>query len=200
MRLLVETAIESGLRWGELTELRVKDIDLDTGVLTVSRVVVQLKAKIRPDGRRFIVKDYPKDRKWRRLRVASHLVTKLREHIVRLGLGPDDLIFALRQPPEARRRTSYPPRCSRRDGAERARAPLPAWDHDCGCTGQVPLCARQERDCRLSGHATRRGEGRASAARTVDTNGHIGNDWFRANVWRKALVTANLGFHVTPHG
>jgi thioredoxin reductase (NADPH) len=27
--------------------LRVKDIDLDTGVLTVSRVVVQLKAKMR---------------------------------------------------------------------------------------------------------------------------------------------------------
>jgi integrase len=26
-QLLVETAIESGLRWGELTELRVKDID-----------------------------------------------------------------------------------------------------------------------------------------------------------------------------
>jgi integrase len=28
MRLLVETDIESGLRWGELTELRVRDLDL----------------------------------------------------------------------------------------------------------------------------------------------------------------------------
>ena len=48
MRLLVETDIESGLRWGELTELRVKDLDRRTGVLTISRVVVHLKAKERP--------------------------------------------------------------------------------------------------------------------------------------------------------
>jgi integrase len=34
MRLLVETEVESGLRWGELTELRVKDLDLTTGVVT----------------------------------------------------------------------------------------------------------------------------------------------------------------------
>ncbi len=35
-RLLVETAIDSGLRWGELTELRGKDLDPATGILTVS--------------------------------------------------------------------------------------------------------------------------------------------------------------------
>src|SRR4051794_11710309 len=38
MRLLVETDIESGLRWGELTELRPKDLDPVTGVVTVARV------------------------------------------------------------------------------------------------------------------------------------------------------------------
>jgi hypothetical protein len=38
MRLLVETNIESGLRWGELTELRVKDVDFATGIVTASRV------------------------------------------------------------------------------------------------------------------------------------------------------------------
>jgi integrase len=34
MRLLVETDIESGLRWGELTELRPRDLDLITGAMT----------------------------------------------------------------------------------------------------------------------------------------------------------------------
>ena len=48
MRLLVETDIESGLRWGELTELRVKDLDRRTGIFTITRVVVELKAKDRP--------------------------------------------------------------------------------------------------------------------------------------------------------
>jgi hypothetical protein len=42
MKLLVETSVESGLRWGELTELRPRDLDLRTGVLTVSRVAVEL--------------------------------------------------------------------------------------------------------------------------------------------------------------
>ena len=45
MKLLAETDIESGLRLGgELTELRPRDIDFGTGVLTVSRVVVELYA------------------------------------------------------------------------------------------------------------------------------------------------------------
>jgi integrase len=41
MRLLLETDIETGLRWGELTELRPHDVDLDARVVTVSRVVVR---------------------------------------------------------------------------------------------------------------------------------------------------------------
>lgn len=61
MQLLVETAIESGLRWGELTELRPKDLDLRSGVLTISRAVVELKSRERV-GPRFIVKDYPRTR------------------------------------------------------------------------------------------------------------------------------------------
>jgi hypothetical protein len=46
----VETDIESGLRWGELTELRVKDLDFDTQLLTVSRAVVELTPKHHPGG------------------------------------------------------------------------------------------------------------------------------------------------------
>ena len=35
---------------------------------------------------------------------------------------------------------------------------------------------------------------------TVDTDEHIGRSWFRKAIWLPALETANLGFHVTPHG
>jgi site-specific recombinase XerD len=35
--------------------------------------------------------------------------------------------------------------------------------------------------------------------RQVDTDGHIGRDWFRRNVWLKALEIAQLGFRVTPN-
>ena len=50
-RLLVETDIETGLRWGELTELRPADLDTSTRVLTVSRVVVEIDAEVPPRRR-----------------------------------------------------------------------------------------------------------------------------------------------------
>jgi integrase len=46
-QLLVETAIESGLRWGELTELRVRDLDISTRMLTVSRKVMRVSPAAR---------------------------------------------------------------------------------------------------------------------------------------------------------
>ena len=49
-RLLVETDIESGLRWGELTELRPRDLDPVTRILTVSRAVVEIPRDEHPAG------------------------------------------------------------------------------------------------------------------------------------------------------
>ncbi|HWG65157.1 MAG TPA: site-specific integrase, partial [Streptosporangiaceae bacterium] len=60
-RLLVETDIESALRSGELTELRVRGLDLVTSILAVSRAVVEVPSEEHPSGGRFLVKDYPKD-------------------------------------------------------------------------------------------------------------------------------------------
>ena len=47
-RLLVETAIDSGLRWGELTERRGLDLDAASRILTVTRAVVQVDPKFHP--------------------------------------------------------------------------------------------------------------------------------------------------------
>jgi integrase len=59
-RLLVETDIDSGMRWGELTELRVKDFDFAAHLVTVSRAVVQINMRFHPTGGRFLVKEYPR--------------------------------------------------------------------------------------------------------------------------------------------
>ncbi|MGB6455228.1 MAG: hypothetical protein WBH47_12175 [Streptosporangiaceae bacterium] len=50
IRLLVATAVESGLRWGELTELRVRDLGFGTQILTVSRKVIEVNRKFQPEG------------------------------------------------------------------------------------------------------------------------------------------------------
>ncbi|HEY5356974.1 MAG TPA: site-specific integrase [Streptosporangiaceae bacterium] len=95
MKLLAETDIESGLRWGELTELRPRDVDFGTGVLTVSRVVVELSPRFHPEGGRFLIKDYPKDQEHRRLKLSAQIVAKIEADIRERGLGEDDLLFAM---------------------------------------------------------------------------------------------------------
>src|SRR5580658_1598566 len=76
-QLLVETAIESGLRWGELAELRVSDLDFLTRMLTVSRKVIELNSEFHPDGDRFLVRRYPKDKESRTLKLSTQITAKL---------------------------------------------------------------------------------------------------------------------------
>jgi len=90
--LLVETAIESGLRWGELTELRPADLDLLTRMLTVSRAVIHTRTP--GEGTTiFAVKDYPKDKEYRRLKLSPAVCAAIADHIARHALTRTDLLF-----------------------------------------------------------------------------------------------------------
>jgi integrase len=204
MRLLVETDIESGLRWGELTELRPKDIDLSSGLLTVSRCVVQLTAKNRPDGIRFVVKAYPKDKEWRQLRLAPHLLPKLREHIHAAGIGRDDLLFPMPEHEGPRRRTrpeALPDPATL--GMTEPNGKGRSYPHGTTSAYGAGACRCQHcRDSVAAYRASRRAAGKddPGTPKTVDTDGHIGRGWFRKTIWMKALAAADLGFHVTPHG
>jgi integrase len=202
MQLLVETDIETGLRWGELTELRVKDFDLVTGMLTVSRVVVELNPKFHPEGRRFLVKDYPKDKEWRELRIADHLVEKIRHTIASRKLGPGDLLFELSQRTEPRRRVPVelpdPETLGWTEPNDKGRV----YRHGTPTAYGAGRCrCRPCKDSVAAYRASRRAAGKDEprTPRQVDSDGHIGRDWFRRNVWLKALDIAELGFRVTPN-
>ena len=112
-QLLVETAIETGLRWGELAELRPGDLDLANRMLTVSRKVIELNREFHPDGRRFLVKRYPKDKEYRRLKLSPQITAKLKAHIQARSLGADALLFARRAPQPAPLRAVTDPRHTR---------------------------------------------------------------------------------------
>jgi integrase len=75
--LLAETAVETGLRWGEITELRPPDIDPDTRALTVSRVVIELSGQTAINEKRSVVKPYPKDNEWRRVSLSQYITARL---------------------------------------------------------------------------------------------------------------------------
>jgi hypothetical protein len=45
------------MRWGELADVRPKDLDLGTRIVTVSRTVVELNARYHPEGKHFLLKE-----------------------------------------------------------------------------------------------------------------------------------------------
>ena len=197
-QLLVETEIESGLRWGELTELRVKDLDR-TRVLTVSRAVVEVNPKYHPTEGRFLVKDYPKDREYRRFKLSEQIVEKLRAHITAKDLGVDDLLFAMDEAyqPKARLRVVPDPDSL---GLTEPNAKGRRYKHGTlsGYTAGRCRCSY----CRAAFaiyRARRRDQGKDDprTPRVRETDGHIPRDWFRRSIWTPACTAAGLAFTPT---
>src|SRR5665647_3492232 len=80
-RAMVMTAIETGLRWGELVALRPRHIDFLRRTITVEETIVEVSRKDSPTGERMIVKPYPKDDEPRTLRVSQELLDTLAARI-----------------------------------------------------------------------------------------------------------------------
>ena len=95
-RLMVETAINTGLRWGELIALKPRHLDLDTGSLTVEETIVEVSIKNSPTGARMLTKPYHKDNEPRTLALPQDLTAQLADWITNHHLGPGDLLFTTR--------------------------------------------------------------------------------------------------------
>ena len=201
IRLLIETEIESGLRWGELTELRVDDLNLITRILTVSRAVVELDPKFHPDGGRFLVKEYPKDKEFRRFKLSAQIVSKISAHITEHKLDRDDLLFtATREPlPKAAKPAPVDPATleltePNAEGRQYLHGTLSGY--------AAGRCRCQHcRDSYAQYRAARRSAGKDSprGIRVRDTDGHISRDWFRTRIWVSALAVAEIQTHVRMH-
>lgn len=200
-QLLVETAIESGVRWGELTELRVSDLAVTTRIVTISRAVVQVDPKFHPDGGRFIVQDYPKDKEFRRFKLSTQIVNKLSAHTTRHGLEGNDLLFAFRRqakPGQPLRSVPNPDEL----GLTEPNAQGRRYRHGTTSAYGAGRCRCQH--CRTAValyRAKRRAAGKDSPRRprVRDTDGHIPRDSFRTSIWKPALRKAGLEFHVRFH-
>jgi integrase len=204
LKLLVETAIDSGLRWGELTELRGQDLDPVSRILTVSRAVVQVNPKFHPTGQRFHVKPYPKSRHARRMRLSTELVRALVAHQRQYGLSADDLLFvapgirsepvrpALRLVDDASEDPGLTEPNAR--GRQYVHGTLSAYTAGrCRCA----LCRRGIADYRAQRRADGKDEPRQP--RTPDTDGHLPRDWFTRTVWKPAVQAAGLELPLRIH-
>jgi integrase len=197
-RLLVEVAIESGLRWGELIELRPADLNTGTGVLTVSRAVVELHPDDHPDGGRFLVKPYPKSRRTRRFRLDPALIRALKQHIKTRGLDDEDLLFHLSvfttdtKPGAARPVLVDAEQLGHTepnvDGRTYRQGTLSAYTAGaCRCPHCRAAFASYRARRRENGHDSPRGP-----RPVVDSDGHLPRNWWRTQIWTPACAVAEL--------
>jgi integrase len=96
-RLMVETAINTGLRWGELIALKPRHLDLIKRTLRVEETIVEVSIKNSPTGQRMLTKAYPKDNEPRTMAIPDDLAAQLADAITTRHLGPNDLLFATRE-------------------------------------------------------------------------------------------------------
>lgn len=106
--LLVWVDVHSGLRWGEISELRGRDVipidpdhfdddlpdDTELVYLNVCRSVSDVGPK-HADGGRFLVEDTTKGGRDRRVGLDPLTSTRLLDYLEEHAIGPDDLLFPL---------------------------------------------------------------------------------------------------------
>ena len=85
-RLMVLLAAWCGLRFGELTELRGRDIDTKSGVVRIRRAVAWVDSQP-------VVGDPKSDAGKRDVAIPPHLLPAVRAHLLRYGVGRDGLLF-----------------------------------------------------------------------------------------------------------
>jgi integrase len=190
-----------GLRWGELIELRVKDLDVATRMLTVSRKATEVNREFHPEGKRFLITNYLKGKKYRRLKLSDQIVAKLKAHIEARGLGAEDLLFARRDEdrPAIRLRVVPDPESL---GRTEKNAKGRTYKHGTiSAYNAAPCRCEYCRGAYALYRAKRRAGGKDDPRkpRVYDDDPHISRAWFARTVWKPGLTAAKLGITVRVH-
>lgn len=201
MQLLVETDIETGLRWSELIDLRPRDFSHGYTRITVSHAAVEVSSKF-TGGSRFVLKQYPKDGEHRVVQVSRQLAAKIAHHIEVGEIGDDDLLFEYIAPPPKEKPVKVVPDPETLGWTE-PNAKGRVYRHGTKTAYTAAKCRCQFcRDAMSIYRARRRADGKDRAPMPPtrqQLEKHITKDWFRDNVWRPALKKAKLGVHVRVH-
>lgn len=200
-KLLAETDIETGMRWGELTELRVKDWDRDTNVFTVARAVVSVVSQFHPEGKRFLVKEYPKDKEYRLIKVDPVLGRKINTHIQEHGLKDDDLLFWY-DPPKPPQATETAQTQTGSLGFTEPNDKGRTYPHGSMSAYTAGKCRCDHCKGAMADYRRKRrtgGKDKPRRPRVWDTDGHIPARWFRDKVIKPALAAARIRIDIRMH-
>jgi integrase len=93
-RLLARFLITSGCRYGEATELRVKDFNFQSKEVYIRRTVSDVGSNYHSEGKRFMVVPSTKNGNKRTIVIAQALLAEIKTFVESKALSKDDLVFS----------------------------------------------------------------------------------------------------------
>jgi integrase len=216
-RMLVELDLQSGCRWGEITELRGRDVRDDPDAedrvyLNLTRAVIDIGADDNPakDGGRFYVEDMTKGGRDRKVGLSVTMTDKLLDYMEHHAIEDDDLLFPLSRLRHERHSQSLaadsaptliPADLGRTTSNRRGRT----YEH--GTIAAYSLGACRCDWCRLAMtryRQQRRADGKdlkdpRPSKRGKNLTDHLPRDWFRRNLWIPAIASANFTGKIVFH-
>lgn len=206
--MLVRVLLDSGVRFGEATEMRVDDVDWATGSILVRRSVADIGASYHPDGKsRFLVKR-TKSNKERYTSVSKTTLASLSKHVRAHRLKASDLLFGLEtvvpvtRAARSRAELSVPTAAGGGYGyftppgsqGSYAHGTVSGYTKGCRCA----VCREAMRQYGVARRERRRSGRVPRRVLSANTSGHLPKDVWR-RVWRDACVKAGLSWGVKTH-
>lgn len=208
-KLLARLIVNSGLRFGEATELRVSDLDLDSSQVMVRRAVQDCGTEFNPHGKlRFYTSDYTKTGVDRTLSLNKPTMKALTDWIADMGIGPTDLIFPRHLVITESGRTR--PRLDRPELTPEYIAtlgtvvsPKNGRTYQHGTPNGYVLGGCREECCRHAINTYKKERNRTNAvargnARVPNSQPYLGRDRW-GDVWKRACSKAGLSFAPTAY-
>jgi hypothetical protein len=160
-----------------------------------------LSRKNHPEGGRYLVKEYPKGRKWRKFKLSAQVLRKLADHVEALGLGPDDLLFTRHRMTTVQR---HPAELPDPELLGSFRIGNRTYRHGTTTAYGAGRCRCDHcRHAVAAYRAQRREDGKDRPARSADDirelDPHLENSTFRTSIFRPALGKAGVA-DATFHG
>jgi integrase len=189
-QLFARFLIASGCRFGEATEIRVKDINLKTGEIFVQRRVSDLGAS---HSSRFMVIDATKSGHKRSLVLSQALLHEIKGYVIAKALAKEDLLFPRTLVLTAGKLKSSRGEKSKRpfaqDGKMFQHGTLYAYTHGrCRC-GDCKESVRKHRQ---------KAKPYQKQQRFIDHTSHLPRDVWRTT-WNKAIAKSGIGWSPRTH-
>jgi len=206
-RLLARFLVASGCRFGEATELRVKDFNFQSKEVYIRRTVSDVGSKYHSEGKRFLVVAATKNGNKRTVVLSDKLVAEIKAYVSAKALSKEELLFS-KQLVEKPSKIGSPTKSVGKPYTVGSRTFQHATAYSYNVGGcRCEACKQAVKEYR-SHYRKDKGKGKveslskslsksASNSKSLSES-HLPRDKWRA-IWNEAINKSGIGWYPTTH-